>query len=904
MKRRYGAAVALIAAATVLGAVLAWTLPGCRPEQQPSAGPPKLNVLLITLDTTRADRIGCYGYARAETPAIDALAAKGLRFENAFAHVPLTLPSHACMLTGLLPPEHGLRDNGRGKLGPGPVTLAELFSRRGGKTAAFLASFVLDKQFGLSRGFGVYNDTMTPPADGSDDVFRRENPANTVADRALAWLEQNAGEPFFCWAHFFDPHLPFEPPEPYKSRHQDAYDGEVAFMDAQMKRLLDFLDRRGLRERTLVIAVGDHGESFGAHQEYGHGPLVYETTMHVPLIISLPGRVPQGETLDRAVGVVDVAATVLDVLGWKKPEAMVNFHSLLDAPSRPRASYGESEFLLNGYGWAPLRSLTTAQWRYIQCPAPELYDRAADPGEKTNLLTQQPQVAADLKQQLDELVAGMKKGRAIAVPVDREAIAALKQLGYLSGTAGQARQIDPAKRKDPKAMMHVYNACAKADLLGEAKRYQDVINLIQPLLEKDPDCIELHDQLAGSYMMLNQHDAAMKHIQAYLALDPTNRTMLCNLATVLLGQKKPDQAAKVLRQALRLRRGTFEPVNKKGDSKITVKLHVHLGLAYCELRLLDKSIEQYQQALKYEPEHLEAHNNLANIYNLQGKYADAIRHYETALKQDAKNAALHANLGVAYARLKRLPEAIARYRRSLELKPDANVHINLGDALLADGQTEKAFGQYRAAVRVRPGETRPRLVLGKMLLHANRDAEAGQVFRELLALRRTSVVCNSIALTYANAGRLSKASAFFDESLKIDPANENARNNLGLILCRSKQYGRAIEAWRKGLDLTPKAPMLTYNLAWWLATCPEAKYRNGAEAVKHARALNERTDGKNPQVLDALAAAQAEAGDFAAAVKTATQALAAARADAQMKQLVKPVEERLELYKASKPYHQ
>ncbi len=770
MRRRYRAPLALITAATVLGAVLAWTLPGCRPGRQPPAGPPKLNVLLITLDTTRADRVGCYGYAKAETPALDALAAKGLRFENAFAHVPLTLPSHASMLTGLLPPEHGLHDNGRGKLGPGPVTLAALFSRRGGKTAAFLASFVLDKQFGLARGFGVYDDRMTPPADDSDDVFRRENPANTVADRALAWLEQNAGEPFFCWAHFFDPHLPCEPPEPYKSRHQHAYDGEIAFMDAQMKRLIDFLDRRGLRERTLVIAAGDHGESFGAHLEYGHGPLVYETTMHVPLIVSLPGRVPQGETVDRAVGVVDVAATVLDVLGWKKPEAMVNSHSLLDAPSRALACYGESEFLLNSYGWAPLRSLTTPRWRYIQCPTPELYDRAADAGEKTNLLSAQPEVAADLKQQLDELVAGMKKGQAVAVPVDREAIAALKQLGYLSGTAGQARQIDPTRRKDPKAMMHVYNACAKADLLAEAKRYQDVIDLIQPLLEKDPDCIELHDQLAGSYMMLNQHDAAMKHIQAYLAFDPTNRTMLCNLATVLLGRKKPDQAAKVLRQALRLRRGALEPVNKKGDSKITIKLHVHLGLALMEQKKLGPAAEQFQLVLKDAPDHVEANNNLANVYAAQGENALAVR----------------------YCR----------------------------------------------------------------------------------------------------------------QALKAAPDKYEVRNNLGLLLCREKRYAEAVKAWQEGLKFRAKDPLWLYNVAWWLATCPDAKVRNGREAIKVAESLCQATDWNNAQALDTLGAAYAEAGQFGRATKMASRALALAKSRAEGAKLAREIDRRLGLYAASKPYHQ
>lgn len=273
----------------------------------------RVNVLLITLDTTRADRLGCYGYAKAETPALDRLAAQGVRFTRAFAQAPLTAPSHTCMLTGLCPPEHGVRDNGRSKLPENVPTLAESFRQRGYRTAAFLANFVLDRRFGLDRGFETYDDRMTVVGKFAS---AQENPANVVCDRALAWLGENTVRGFFCWVHFYDPHDPYAPPEPFKSRLQDPYDGEIAFMDSQIQRLLEFLDRRGLSDRTLVIVCGDHGQSFGEHEERGHGILVYKATMLVPLMVRMPGRILPGLD-DRVARPVDIPATVAEVLKWR-----------------------------------------------------------------------------------------------------------------------------------------------------------------------------------------------------------------------------------------------------------------------------------------------------------------------------------------------------------------------------------------------------------------------------------------------------------------------------------------------------------------------------------------------------------------------------------------------------------
>ena len=247
----------VLAAAGVM-ALCAWLF--LRPRQAP-------NVLLITLDTTRADRLGCYGCRAAETPTLDSLAARGIRFEQALTAVPLTLPSHATILSGRSPPEHGLHDNGRGSLPPAIVTLPEIFRQHGYQTAAFLASFSLDHQFGLNKGFDVYADEMTITA--GNRVLDQENRADVVADRALSWLRLHAARPFFCWAHFYDAHAPYDPPQPFRSRHAYPYDAEIAFMDSQIRRLLDFVASQGLQRRTLIIVVGDHARHSGSMRSSG-----------------------------------------------------------------------------------------------------------------------------------------------------------------------------------------------------------------------------------------------------------------------------------------------------------------------------------------------------------------------------------------------------------------------------------------------------------------------------------------------------------------------------------------------------------------------------------------------------------------------------------------------------------
>ena len=309
------------------------------------------SVLLITLDTTRADRLGCYGYEPGRTPALDGLAARGVLFEQAFAQAPLTLPSHATMMTGRYPREHGLRVNGRGRLGGHHPTLASLFKERGYHTGAFVGSYALDSRFGLDRGFDVYVDDMS--SEGESPPF--ELRAGVVTDRALEWLAAGKRQPFFCWVHYFDPHDPYFPPKAFRGDDMDPYDGEIAYVDSQVRRLLDWLERSGWMRRTVVIVVGDHGESFGEHRESGHTDFLYDTNLHVPLIFAHPTLAVGGGRVGGVVEVADLFPTIVQLVGLKLPKDVLS-RSLADALGggklEPRVAYSESLYLFSAFGWA------------------------------------------------------------------------------------------------------------------------------------------------------------------------------------------------------------------------------------------------------------------------------------------------------------------------------------------------------------------------------------------------------------------------------------------------------------------------------------------------------------------------------------------------------------------------
>lgn len=458
------------------------TAAACRAPSDRSRHEP-LDLVVITLDTTRADRIGAYGHAAATTPVIDALAARGVRFEHAFAPAPTTLPSHASLFTGLYPPAHGARVNGSYALDPQRITLAERLKREGYRTAAFIGAFPLDARFGLDRGFDRYDDRM--PARGQIMTYAERDGAQ-VTDAAIEWLRAEAdGEnPLFLWVHYFDAHAPYEPPAP-----ATGYDGEIAFADSQIGRLLEAVDAARSLERTVVVLTADHGESLGEHGEDTHGTFLYDATVRVPLILVDPARVEAPQVVDdRIVSLVDVFPTVLGVLGLD-PVGDLDGEPLLAATGAPdRAIYLETLEPLVRHGWAPLRGLRTLDTKLIEAPVAEFYRIGADPGELQNVFVAGAPAVRDMQESLTRRfgvldVASLLPPREEPEEADREVAVKLSSLGYVSTRAMDST----AGRLDPKRMLPLWRRIDDFHALARAGRTDEALLLIDEMLAVDPD---------------------------------------------------------------------------------------------------------------------------------------------------------------------------------------------------------------------------------------------------------------------------------------------------------------------------------------------------------------------------------------------------------------------------------
>jgi arylsulfatase A-like enzyme len=468
-------------------AVTAWWiavvagLPACRrddePPKQPSSSlaqfqdrltPGDLkgwNLLLVTLDTVRVDHIGCYGYARAETPTIDSLAARGARFDHAVADVPSTLPSHCTMMTGLEAPNHGARTNGHFTLGPEITTLAEVLKEQGYATSAFVATYVLNRRFGLAQGFDTYDDFEAEAVGASGQ--RR---ADYITDAVIGWLErqrQSSSEsPFFLWAHYFDPHEPYDPPGEYAKRFADSpYDGEIAYTDAHLGRLLEYLEDKKTLERTLVVLTADHGEGLGEHGEPTHSRLIYDTTIRVPLILACPQLHDASCRVDDVtVGTIDIMPTVLSLLGIETDLKMDGVDLVTATISPDRAMYIETMSPMVYHGWASLHGLRRIDAKYILAPTPEYYELRNDPDELRNLLEGNCPVHTELASRLDDYLGRRTSTEDVLTQAGSppsSTVQRLAALGYVA-TASPG-DTPPLRRQDPKDMVPIFQALKKRD---------------------------------------------------------------------------------------------------------------------------------------------------------------------------------------------------------------------------------------------------------------------------------------------------------------------------------------------------------------------------------------------------------------------------------------------------------
>jgi arylsulfatase A-like enzyme/Flp pilus assembly protein TadD len=509
------------------------------------------NLLLITLDTTRADRLGCYGYEQARTPTIDALASRGLRFANVTAPAPLTLPSHSTLLTGLDVPSHGVRNNGTFRLSPDHTTLAETLGGAGYDTAAFVGSFVLDSRYGLDQGFELYDDDVNPEGLSAESGRFHERPADAVTDAALRWFDSRRDDagPFFAWVHYFDPHAPYDPPEGFAAAHgARGYDGEVSFVDAQIGRIVDRLQSRGLLERTLVVLTADHGEGLGEHGERSHSLLIYESTMRVPLVFSNPVLFEtEWVAEDRLVGLLDVVPSVLGLLDLPAPAEAEGIDLFAEENDPARALYIESMVPLLNYGWAPLTGLRRAGDKYIHAPTAEYYDLSDRPVEERNRFDGSD-VAVELANALLERLSAWPAIEGlpdVSVGMDPETAARLAALGYVQSSVSDGSTSGLA---NPREMLEIWNNLSEAQILSSQGRHEEALAMQRALLETDPEDPRIWYAISLTQRRLNAFEAAEAALIRALELGPSADGYV-RLAQLLLARESYDEFDRAIERA-------------------------------------------------------------------------------------------------------------------------------------------------------------------------------------------------------------------------------------------------------------------------------------------------------------------------------------------------------------------
>jgi len=657
------------------------------------------SVLLITLDTVRADHIGCYGYSRIETPTIDRLASDGVRFENAYTQVPITLPSHAVILTGTYPMFSGMRDFTSPPLPVSIPTLAEMLRRSGYQTAAFVSSFVLNAMWGLNRGFEVYDDDMGIDTNHPRFLFLLARRGDYTTDRFLTWLGRNGNKPFFAWLHLYDAHSPYRSPEPYHSRYSGRpYDGAIAFDDAQVGRVIDRLRALNLYDNTLIVLLSDHGESLGEHGESEHGFFVYNATIHIPLVLKLPKQASRSLAVSQPVSSLDVASTVAQICKVPAAESgSLQGRSLLGTTvlgglrAGPlQAVYAESFYPLHSFGWHPLRALVTAELKYIDAPRPELYDLKRDPGERVNIVAGNSATATALRDDLTDM------GRKFAAPernslpatLDAETLEKLKSLGYVAYKAGVAENDGNETAADPKDKVGVFNRILRAsDLSGEAK-YAEADLVLAEVERQEPELYVVPFQRGENFLAWGKPQPALQEFGKALSRNPTFDQAALGLgrAYFLLGQD--ERAATAFALALRSNQNNF-------------LARVALGKVYWRQNALDKAESEFSAVVKSHPEFGEAHAYYGIVLAARGRYAESLPEIERALGLGFREAIAYNYLGVCQAELGHRPEAIRSYEKAVELDPRYSAaYLNLALQYRNQGYREKALAYYETVCKL------------------------------------------------------------------------------------------------------------------------------------------------------------------------------------------------------------
>ena len=665
--------------------------------------------MLVTIDTFRADRLGV-GVA----PVIDRLAAEGLRFTAARTAVPLTLPSHTTIHTGLLPPRHGVRENGAGALGESHRTIARLLKDAGYRTAGFVGAFVLDRRFGLAQGFDLYDDQI-PRDPNATERLEAERPASAVIDRALAWLtnQQSAtsNQPFFVWIHLYDPHAPYTPPPEFARRTKSPYDGEISYADSQLGRLLDALRGRGDLDRTLVVVAGDHGEGLGDHGERTHGMLLYESTLRVPLVIVAPGAHPQ--TIDAPVSLTEIAPTILHAADITAPAEMKG-RDLIEGVSRSVRLqrdrdpdlYSETEYPRVA-GWSPLQALTDGRWKTIRAgSASEVYDLQQDPGETHDLAATQGAVAAAMAARADAIhAAAVDSARAISPDAQDR----LRALGYVASTAAPP---PGAAAVNPRTTTAAWTAFEDALAALNAHR-PSAVDGLKALAAAHPDAVVFQMTYARALKEAGRPIAALNVYRQAARRWPTDATLIHDLAVT--ARDAAATAAGPLAESLREEAVRADQAAVAIDPQSATALN-GLGLLAIDAGRPADAVKSFERAAAIDRNNAAYWANLGNARRAAADRAGAEQAYRRALDVDPRNGDAANGLGVLLVETQRSADAVPWFERAIASAPDLlEARLNLGIALQQSGDVSRAADAYRAVLRTAPHDAREREAAAKLL---------------------------------------------------------------------------------------------------------------------------------------------------------------------------------------------
>jgi arylsulfatase A-like enzyme/Flp pilus assembly protein TadD len=889
----------------------------------------RFNVLLVSVDTTRADYLACYGHPEAKTPNIDRFAAEGTRFAQCISSAPLTLPSHSCMLTGSYPFLHGARDNGIFTLSEDNVTLAEVFKEAGFATHAEVAAVVLNRQFGLTQGFDTYGDVEErekKPAvfwqpRGDDPLKGPTKPdiqpeapksetdrkADEITRRAIELLTEKAkaDERFFMFLHYFDPHWPHEAPERFVEELEDGYLAEIAFFDEQFGKVIDALGELGLAEKTLVVLTSDHGEGRGQHGESTHSIFLYDTTLHVPLAMWCPGKIPAGQVVGTQVRTIDIPATILDFVGLP-PTPQMQGTSLLPLIADPKLEvslpcYSETMVPQNNLNYSPLRSLRVDGWKYILAPRPEVYHVAEDKLELFNIGKLEPERAQQMREQLRAIIANAPPpvaGRGAVLP-GGEALQKLAQLGYVSSSEAYAEfaagtELDHFEPVGVNPRDRIESVECWASGLGTFAHgyYEQAEKLYRRFVELEPDNATGVSYLGRCLLMLDRPDEALAQFRHAVELNPKAFEDHRALGNMLAMRGEYAEAAEHMRAAIEHNR----------DLETNARINLAMLLAF--EGKIDEGLRLFDEVIKIDPKIARAHLQKGIALRAAGQLSEGLAALQEAVRLDPKFAAAHEHLAAALYQSGQKEQAIDHLQKVAQENPDqAVVHNKLAELLSHEGESELAEKSLRRVVELLPESAIAHRNLGTNLLLQGDLAEAIEHLRKAVEIAPDMpIALHHLANALEQHGEADEAARIYQQLLESAPKYAPAYVPAASLLTRNGDEDAAITLLRHGLELMPKRADIANALAWILATSPRAELRDGPQAITLAEQAVATSAAVNATILDTLAAAYAEASRFEDAVATADRAIDVAR-KADDGELADRILARRALYERRQPYH-